>query len=133
MRPRRILTTAIAGAALLLLPLPAVPQAAKSRGARPSAQPRAGSGPAEQAALEQVAALMDQGRFPEAEVLVRRVLQQTPASANLHNLLGVICAHLGRVGEAESEPLFSARSAQIESGRAQMEVAAHTVAVYEVR
>src|SRR5262245_26654977 len=85
----------IVAASSLLLPL------ATSQVAKP--QPSAASPAADRAELEQAAALMDQGRFAEAEAQVRRVLQRIPNSSNGHNLLGIIHDQLGRPAEAEAD------------------------------
>src|SRR5688572_13234155 len=51
--------------------------------------------------LQQTAGLIQNGKFTEAETLIRRAVTIAPSNADAHNLLGVVLDRLGKMPEAE--------------------------------
>ena len=92
-RPVRILLVAL----LSFDPLAAAQQPAATR------PPQAAVESSAKQALRRAAALIEQGKFREAEEPARHAVELAPASAQGHNLLGLVHDQLGRAAEAEKE------------------------------
>src|SRR5207245_8024574 len=90
-RPVRILLVAL----LSFHPLAAAQQPAATR------PPQAAAESSAKQALRRAAALIEQGKFREAEEPARHAVELAPASAQGHNLLGLVHDQLGRAAEAE--------------------------------